>query len=504
MGIVFRQSAKNLIIVSFGAALGILITWLSIRYIPRQPLGFSNTLTTQAVTLSHLIFLGFSSTLIVYIHRLANEENKRRLLLTLCLGIPAILSVLVAIVYFLLKDFVLGHFQAIDIPLMAQYYMWLPVYAFLFIYQVMLEQYLGSQMKVAIAAFIREIGLRVLNVIIIMLFAFNYISFTAFLASSILIYVIPVAIYFMLALKTPSFGFSLRFTDFSKAEYKDLVLFFWYHLLLGISIMLITTMDILLLPIYDHTGFASVAVYRVAVILVSFLQLPLKALMPASFTVLAKAFTENDIPKAKDIFVRASINMLIPTLCIAALLCCNLHNALVVIDKPGYEAIIPVFLILFIGSLVNIATGMNDQVLTITNYYKFNVYLSTALIAVLYGLIRFMVPHYGMVGAAWSTTITVVVFNAIKCVFVWKKLNMQPFTGKTALALLAALPAFAAGYFLPRFFEDGHHIFKHAAYDATLRSALIVAVYAAMLLWLKPSPDLQEYMATIKKNKRLF
>jgi hypothetical protein len=60
------------------------------------------------------------------------------------------------------------------------------------------------------------------------------------------------------------------------------------------------------------------------------------------------------------------------------------------------------------------------------------------------------------------------------------------------------------GYFLPRFFEDGHHIFKHAAYDATLRSALIVAVYAAMLLWLKPSPDLQEYMATIKKNKRLF
>ena len=126
-------------------------------------------------------------------------------------------------------------------------------------------------------------------------------------------------------------------------------------------------------------------------------------MMPASFTVLAKAFADNDMPKARDIFLRSSINILIPTVGIAVLLCCNLENAITVI-KNGYTAIIPVFAILFIGNIVNIATGMNDQVLSIANYYKFNFYLSLFLMGVLFLLIRMLVPRYGIYGAAWSTT----------------------------------------------------------------------------------------------------
>ena len=145
-----------------------------------------------------------------------------------------------------------------------------------------------------------------------------------------------------------------------------MVHFSWYHFLLTVAVLLMGYMDALSLPFYDRNGFASVAIYSVAIYFISFLQLPYKAMMQASFTVLARAFADEDMEKAKDIFVRSSINIFIPTVGIAVLLCCNLENAIAII-KNGYTEIIPVFAILFIGNIVNIATGMNVQVLSIAN-----------------------------------------------------------------------------------------------------------------------------------------
>ncbi len=395
------------------------------------------------------------------------------------------------------------HFQPDDMHLMKEFFGWLPFYALLFLYQIILEQYLGSQMKVALAAFMREIVLRVINIILILLFAFQYINFHSFVIYTVLMYLVPVSIFLLISLRTKAFSFSLNLRIFSKAEYIDIIRFSWYHFLLNMVIILMGCMDLLLIPFYDHNGFAAVAVYKVAIFLVVLMQLPSKALLPASFTVLAKAFAEKDMAKVRDLFVRSSINILIPSLGVAIILCCNLNNAVAVI-KNGYGEIIPVFLILFIGRFVDMATGMNDQVLSIANYYKFNFYLSLILTLVLFFLIRFLVPHYGMFGAAWASTFTIVIFNIAKYTFVLKKLGLQPFSKSTLLVLLAGLPALAAGYFFPYLFDSARHVYVHSFIDAGLRTLVIAIVYVLMLLLLKPSKDLREYLSQIKKNKRLF
>jgi O-antigen/teichoic acid export membrane protein len=163
-----------------------------------------------------------------------------------------------------------------------------------------------------------------------------------------------------------------------------------------------------------------------------------------------------------------------------------------------------VVLILTLGQLINISTGMNDQILSITNYYKFSFYVSVFISVVLYVLLRVLIPQYGIYGAAWSNTITLVLFNAVKLVFIHRKLGMLPFSMRTLRVVVAALPALAAGYLLPRLFDAMANVYIGAMADAALRSLAIVLVYVAMLLWLKPSADLDEYLATVRKNKRLF
>ncbi len=503
MGIVFRQSAKNTIVSALGAVLGALVIWLSTKYTTKQELGFSRNLTNYAVTFSQLLLVGLNSTLVVYIHKYANDERKRKSLITLSLIIPLITALIFTVAYVLLKPWILAHFQPDDVPFMHRYFMWLPVFIILFIYSILLEQYLCSQLKVAVSAFMREVVLRAANILVILLYGFGYISFDVLVAGTVLIYILPVLIFLLLALRLENFGFSFGLRHFSAGEYKEMGHFAWYHFLLSISFLMMSYMDALALPFYDHKGFSSVAIYQVAVFLISFMQLPSKALLPASFTVLAKAFSDNDMEKARDIFVRASINIFIPCVGVAVLLCCNLDNAVAVI-KNGYAEIVPVFLILFIGRLFELATGMNDQVLSIAKYYKFNFYLSLLLVVVLFLLLRVLVPLYGIYGAAWSSTAIIILFNFIKLLFVWKKLDMQPFSRNTLLVVIAALPALAAGYLFPHLLDQSRHTYVRTFADVCMRSTVIVIVYMLMLWWLKPSKDLQEYIASVKKNKRLF
>ena len=503
MGIVFRQSIKTTLVTFTGALLGTLIVWLSTKYAARQQFGFIGNLTNNALVLSQICILGVNSTLLVYIHKYTDEDARKRVLITLSLLIPLLFAVLGAIPFYFLKPWVLHHFQAADIPYMQRYYMLLPVYAVMFILQVLLEQYLGSQMKVAVAAFMREVVLRILNIVLIILFAFGVVSFNVLVIGSVLIYLVPILIYVFIALRTKGFGLSLKLSAYNGLEYKEMLHFSWYHFLLSLSITLMSYLDTITLPLYDHSGFSSLAVYRVAVFLISFLQIPSKAMLTPTVTVLAQAMANKEHGKAKDVFVRSSINVLLATVFMAVLIICNLGNAVAVLP-PGYEQITLAFVILFIGRIVDLSTGLNDAILSITNYYKFSFYVSVVMIGILFGLLRWLVPIYGVFGAAWATSVTLVVFNVCKYIFVWRKLDMQPYSMKTVLVLIAGGASFATGYFLPHFFDNKGHVYVSAIADTALRSTVIVVVYLIMLYWLKPSADLVEYVGSIKKNKRLF
>ena len=503
MGIVFRQSVKTSLVIFFGAFLGAVTIWLSTKVVQQQSFGYIRNLSIQAVAASQILLLGLNNLLAVYVHKYPLEDKRRKLLLSICLFLPIVVLFFLSFAYYFAKSWLIGHFQLNDQPLMARYYMLLPLFTILFMYQVILEQYLGSQMKVAIAAFMREVVLRGINILLILLYAFQYVSFDFLVIGSVLIYIVPVSIFVILAFRTNGFKFSFQFRDFSPAEYKEIIHFTWFHFLLTASTILIGYIDQLTLALYDHKGLSSVAVYGVAVFIISFLQIPFKGMWPATFTVLAQAITSDNDSKAKDIFSRSSINILIASVGMALLISCNLKNALLVLEH-GYEDIIPIVLILFIGRFADLATGLNDAVISITNYYKFNFYTALAMIAILYVLIRILVPIYGVFGAAWATSIAYVLFNVVKFLFVWKKLDMQPFSSKTILVMVAGAPALAVGYFLPVLFGQLQNIYLQAIADASLRSILIMVTYLLMLLWLKPSDDLENYLASIKKNKRLF
>jgi O-antigen/teichoic acid export membrane protein len=494
MGIVFRQSVKTSIVTFAGALLGAATLYLGARFIPKQELGFiRNTLPEQAALVAQVLSFGLNITLIVFVHKYVAGDRRRTALISMSLLLPLLLFLALLPFYFFFKQNIIGSFQPADIPLVTRFYGWLPVLTLFFLYMLLLEQYLVSQMKVAASTFMREVLLRVLIIALIILFGLNVISYDRLVPATVLVFIIPVALLVGMSFRTEGFKLSFKWNVFEGKEKKEIASFTWYHFLLTISINMMSKIDIILLAFWS--SLSATAIYGIAVYILSFLQIPYRAMLNASFPILTKAYHDNDFEKVKDVFVRSSLNILVASTGLAAIIACNLHNAVAILPK-GYEPISMLVLILMAGRLFDLSTGMNDQILSISNYYRFTFLVSIVVVGLLIVFNYFLITRYSYYGAALATTLALIVYNFAKLTFIKVKLQLQPFSIRSLWVVLAGIVATIIGFVIP--------FIVHPVVDAIIRSGIICFTYVAILLILKPSPDLNSYLASVKKNKRLF
>jgi O-antigen/teichoic acid export membrane protein len=494
MGIVFRQSVKSSIVTFTGAILGALTLYLGPRFIEKQEFGFvRSVLPEQAALAAQILFLGVNITMMVYVHKYNITDKRRTALVSMTFVMPLFTFALLTAIYFLFRAQFIQLFQARDVPLLLEFYAWLPLLTVFYIYLLALEQYLVAHLKVAAATFMREVLLRLLTVALILLFGYGLISFPQFVHGSVIAFLIPIAVLAVLALRTGHFKLGFQWNVFSREERKELASFTWFHFLLTISINLLAKIDIILLGMW--ASFSAVAVYGIALYILSFLQIPYRAMMNASFPILTKAYHDGEMDKVNDVYVRSSLNMFIASVGLAAIICCNLHNAVAMLPA-GYEAITPLVLILIVGKLVDVSTGMNDQLLSISNYYRFSFFVSISIVALLIVLNYYLIRDYDYYGAAIATTVAMAIYNAAKVIFINKKMKLSPFSKESWLVMLAGLVAVGGSLLLPKL--------PHPITDAVLRTLVISVVYVLLLLILKPSTDLVDYVASVKRNKRLF
>lgn len=495
MGIVFRQSVKTTIVTSLGALMGLLIVYLSARYIPKQELGFSRTLLNQAVIGSQLILMGMHTTLYVIVPRYDTNDKRRQVVITLGLLTPFILTAFFSVFYFLFKPLIVSQYQPQDIVFVSKYFAWLPLYTLLWGLMAMLELYLNSQMKVAASIFVREIILRILNIALIILFGYGYIDFSLFIGAGVLVHLLPVLILFILTTKTKGFGISLDTSVLKKEDRKSIIDFAIFHLFLNVSIILLVSIDAVMLAALDKTGMEAAAIYFVAQSIISIYQIPYKALSIASIPSMNTAYHNGDMNKLSDLFSRSAVNTLIATIGMGVLIIANLDNAVRVVGE-SYSTIPQVVAILMIGRTFDMMSGLNTEVLSLSKYYRVNFYISIVLVILIIAINALLIPRWGIYGAAWGSAAALFVFNLGKWLFLKNKMQLQPFSINTLKIIVSGIIAVLAGQFLPFLFNP--------FIDTIIRSIIVITLYSVIILYFKPSKDLIEYLLSVKKNKRLF
>jgi O-antigen/teichoic acid export membrane protein len=117
---------------------------------------------------------------------------------------------------------------------------------------------------------------------------------------------------------------------------------------------------------------------------------------------------------------------------------------LLAIFGPGFVVGTSVVVILASAQLVNTATGPNGYLITMSGRIRVQLALNVAALLANVALNVWLIPRYGIEGAAASWAACIVSFTLVRVMYVRSAMDMWPLDkrfGKTALAGLAALGA---------------------------------------------------------------
>jgi O-antigen/teichoic acid export membrane protein len=105
--------------------------------------------------------------------------------------------------------------------------------------------------------------------------------------------------------------------------------------------------------------------------------------------------------------------------------------------------------ILGIAKLIDLATGVNSQIIGTSNYWKFDFYTNLFYIIVSIPLNIYLIKNYDLEGLAYSNLIALTLYNTVRFVFIYKKFNLQPYTIKHGLFLLSSISLMLLVHLIP-------------------------------------------------------
>jgi O-antigen/teichoic acid export membrane protein len=98
----------------------------------------------------------------------------------------------------------------------------------------------------------------------------------------------------------------------------------------------------------------------------------------------------------------------------------------------------------------------------------------------------FLIPVYGITGAALATMFSIILFNLIKLIFIQIHYKLQPFTFASLYVIVIAGITWLIIAFIPDLKSD----FFNLAY----KSILITILFPGVIIYLKLSPDINELL----------
>lgn len=170
-------------------------------------------------------------------------------------------------------------------------------------------------------------------------------------------------------------------------------------------------------------GLSYVAFYAVAMFLASVIAIPARALLQPTIPLLAEAWKKRDNAKIRMLYHRTASIQLVVSAFILLGLWTN-ADALFTFLQPEYAIGKPVMFTLGIAHVIGLSTGLSAGIISTSRSYSFDA-LTGAVYLVLNILLDYLfLLWWGMVGAAWSTFVSVVIVVGWRVIFLHRRFGL--------------------------------------------------------------------------------
>lgn len=491
-----RQSIISSLVIYFGFAIGFVNVYFFTKNgtFTTDQYGLYNIFIAAGAFLSSLGSLAAPSYVYkffpYYQDNLSPNNNDQ---ITWALVIGMFGCILIGISGWLFKGFVIQKFGS-NSALFIQYYSWLFPFVFGMILYGILEAYGWVLHKSILTTFIREVEWRALITIIVVLFSFQIIkdfnTFVIFYSATYLVLFLTLLLYL---LYTGKLHITFSISVITKKFFRKIVAFCSFIFGASIISCLSQVFDTIVIASVLPNGLGKAAVFSIAQLMASIIQAPQRSVIAAITPHLSIAWRSKQVQKIQTIYQRSSINLLIVSCLLFVLIALNFKDAVIAfnINRDYLLGFLP-FIFLGFTKLVDLGTGVNAQIIGTSNFWRFELYSSCILLVCMLPLSYILVKQFDILGPPIAQLISIIIYNLIRIVFLWKKFRLFPFTPKTINMLNLSLGVFTITWLL---FDNVHGLGGLFA-----RTIFALALFTAGFFILKPSPDIKPVLDSIIKR----
>lgn len=493
MSEVRRQSIVSTVFVYAGFFIGFISTYLFTRqgsvFTPNE-YGLTNIFIGVGNIMFAFANLGMVSVVYkFYPYFNDNLPKKKNDLLTWTLLISIIGFCCVILAGIVFKDLVIRKFGG-NSPEFIKYYLWVFPFGFSLLLFSMFEVFAWNIRKSIFTTFLRELLFRLLTLVLIFLLSFKWIeSFDTFIKMYAFSYGVVALVLMIYLIWKKEFYITFTVSRVTRRFYKKMVSMASL-IYVGSTIYTIAAfIDIII--IMSLLGTEAVGIFSLGFVVSGLVQAPQRGAVAASIPVLSKAWKDKDYEKINLIYQRSGINLLIASLGIFLIVWLNYSDAVYTFRlKPAYLESRWIFFFLGMAKVVDMGTGVNSQIIGTSTFWRFEFISGMILLTLAVPLNYYLVKHNGIIGAGYSTLISLSVYNAIRIAFLKRKFNMHPFSIKTLYAILLAIVCYFICYYT---FQS-----LFGFWAIMLRTTVFTALYGGSIIYFNLSPDVLPVLGNLR------
>lgn len=487
MGIILRQSFKNLLTTYLGFGIGAINTlFLYTNFLEQEYYGLVSFLLSAANLIWPLMAFGVHNTLVKFYSSYSDREDRDKLL-SMVLAMPMIISLVLGGLGYIFYESILEYFS--EGNELVQDYVWLIfVVAVATSYFEVFFSWAKVNYRSVFGNFMKEVFHRLCISFLLLAVYFGWLTVKEFIYVLSLVYVLRAVIMkiYAFTMYFPKIRFTLPHNWVSIVKYSALIL------VAGSVAMVLLDLDKVMIEHY--LPIENVAIYAIAIYISSVIGVPSRAMHQITYPLTAILLNNKDREGLKNLYEKSSISLLVISGLIFILIVSNLEQIYELIPDE-YDISFSIVILVSAVKLYDNLLGNNNSILYNSDYYRLVLGIGVMLAVLAFILNTIFIPEFGILGAAIATFLAFAVYNSVKLFIVFQKFKIHPFTVKTffGLMIIAVFSILFSLWDTP----------FHPVLNIVLKSAVIGLVYLFVIYSLHLSKDinamLEKYLKILRR-----
>lgn len=497
MSIIKRQTILGTIYSYIGVAVGTLTMALIVpNFFSVEEYGLINILSRYMTVLVVAASLGYNNagTRFFKYFRDPERNHKGYLFNGLCvLGVGLLLT---ALFLFLFKDRIVKTNGGDNRLFVEYYYLLLPIIISNGVFNLF-DNYAKGLYDTVVGTFLSQLLQRALVLACVIVHITGLIDFQTFMYWWVGAMSVPML--FMVIHSMRLGNFSLRPDRFlwNSPIRKEFFRFAGFSVLTGVSSMVITALDTMM--VYRILGLGMSGIYNFCLLFGSVMTMSYNANVKASTPIVMDAIQKKETGRIESIFKKSGTTQLMFGTVLLVLVWVSV-DGLFSLVKPEYLLGKTALIIIGISKLYDLSCGVNSLILAYSRYYKYDSFLVLSFIGILYVLNHYLIPPYGLEGAAYATLIATIYYNTARNALIWKFFRIHPYSpGQVKIIGIGAV-LLLLGLLLPEL--EGSLLLSLVS--ITYKSVILILCFAGLFYVTNISQEVNEIMERAVKMGRAF